>query len=459
MVDESGFTRGSSESSLYHRHDAISGDITICLLEVDDLLITGNNDFIIEQFHQSLDKKYGSGALGNSPITWEDLSSFLGVNIIYDRHNRVLTMDVAAKIDKLFEEHVAISKVPTRYTPLPSKDTPSHSHPVQLSDYVKEHYQSLVGSMIYMSISCRPDVSYGIGRLSRHMHNPTPEAVSECIHLLGYLKVPKHRLTCLEYRVSGNRLRTMMSGMHGDKNGALRGVSGRLTNAQGQPLDAFTDSNLCGSFEDKHKSTSGFAVFHLYHLIPWKSKLQQLTATSTHEAELIALALGADEVMWIRKTLDELWFCYMDMLLPDGSHPITPIDTSEIDGICDAIAQLDAAVAADPETSNIVPRAVAQFTETRSLWHDSWRFITRFLPTTINVDNLALKFSVTNPDTNKPGSRHLGMRLFKIRDYIAGACARCSHIGTEFNIADMFTKSLGKNLFWHFTNLIMCQRE
>ena len=77
----------------------------------------------------------------------------------------------------------------------------------------------------------------------------------------------------------------------------------------------------------------------------------------------------------------------------------------------------------------------------------------------INVDNLALQFSVTNLDTNKPGSRHLGMRLFKIRDYIAASSARCTHIGTEFNIADMFTKSLAKTLFWRFTDLVMCQRE
>jgi hypothetical protein len=459
MVDEMGFTRGSNESSMYHRHDANSGDITICLLEVDDLLVTGNNDILIEKFHQELDKKYGTGAEGALPITWENLSSFLGVNIIYDRDRRVLTMDVASKIDKLFDEHDALAKIPTRYTPLPSKDTPKHTHPAATMDYVKSNYQSLVGSMIYMSVSCRPDMSYGIGRLSRHMHSPTEEAILECLHMLGYLKVPKHRLTCLEYRASGNRLRKMMANMHGDKLGALRGVSGRLTNAQGKPLDAFTDSNLCGSFEDKHKSTSGFSIFHFYHLISWKSKLQPITATSTHEAELIALALGADEVMWIRKTIDELWFCYLDMLLPSDAHPYTPIETSENSGICDAIAKLDEAVAYDPETSDVVPRAMTQFTDTRSVWHDNWRFITRFLPTTINVANLALQFSVTNPDTNKPGSRHLGMRLFKIRDYIAGSCARCTHIGTEFNIADLFTKSLAKNLFWKFTDLIMCQRE
>ena len=82
-----------------------------------------------------------------------------------------------------------------------------------------------------------------------------------------------------------------------------------------------------------------------------------------------------------------------------------------------------------------------------------------FLPTSINVDNLAVQFSVTNPDTNKPSSRHLGMRLFKIRDYIAASCARCTHVGTQFNIADIFTKSLAKTAFWGFTNLMMCTRE
>ena len=51
------------------------------------------------------------------------------------------------------------------------------------------------------------------------------------------------------------------------------------------------------------------------------------------------------------------------------------------------------------------------------------------------------------------------MRLFKIRDYIAASCARCTHISTIYNISDMFTKSLAKTAFWGFTNLVMCQRD
>ena len=99
-------------------------------------------------------------------------------------------------------------------------------------------------------------------------------------------------------------MRLHMIRMHGEhRNGMLRGIQGAITDVHGRPIDTFTDSNLCGDFEEQRNSTSGFAIFHLFHLISWKSKLQPITAASSHEAELIALAYGTHE-MWIRKMLD-----------------------------------------------------------------------------------------------------------------------------------------------------------
>jgi hypothetical protein len=104
--------------------------------------------------------------------------------------------------------------------------------------------------------------------------------------------------------------------MHGEHRiGMLRGIQGAITDVHGRPIDTFTDSNLCGELDEQRKSTSGFAIFHLFHLISWKSKLKPITSASSHEAELIALAYGADEMMWIRKMLDELWLCYKDMIV------------------------------------------------------------------------------------------------------------------------------------------------
>ena len=47
--------------------------------------------------------------------------------------------------------------------------------------------------------------------------------------------------------------------------------------------------------EAARKSVSGHCFFLFGCLVSWRSKLQPLTATSTHEAELIALTFAADE--------------------------------------------------------------------------------------------------------------------------------------------------------------------
>ena len=48
------------------------------------------------------------------------------------------------------------------------------------------NYASIVGACIYLSITCRPDISHAVGRISRAMHNPTPENANQVIQLLGY---------------------------------------------------------------------------------------------------------------------------------------------------------------------------------------------------------------------------------------------------------------------------------
>ena len=81
--------------------------------------------------------------------------------------------------------------------------------------------------------------------------------------------------------------------------------------------------------------TSGLAIIHLIHIISLKSKLQPITATSSHEAELIALAYGADE-KWILKMLDELWYCYKEMIIaPEAVDTSTSTQRASVINACD----------------------------------------------------------------------------------------------------------------------------
>ena len=53
--------------------------------------------------------------------------------------------------------------------------------------YVADKCASINGAIIYMSITCRPDITFAIGKTSRGMHQPTPSHVAALKHLVSYM--------------------------------------------------------------------------------------------------------------------------------------------------------------------------------------------------------------------------------------------------------------------------------
>ena len=71
-------------------------------------------------------------------------------------------------------------------------------------------------------------------------------------------------------------------------------------------LCGFTDSDHATAREAERRSISGYCYFLHGNIICWKSKVQPVTAGSTHEAELIALSFCCDEGLWLRNLLLEV---------------------------------------------------------------------------------------------------------------------------------------------------------
>ena len=67
----------------------------------------------------------------------------------------------------------------------------------------------------------------------------------------------------------------------------------------------FVDSDYANDPETR-KSTTGKATFLFGCLTGWQSKRQPVIASSTHEAEIIAMSLVADEGIWQRRLLAEI---------------------------------------------------------------------------------------------------------------------------------------------------------
>ena len=75
-----------------------------------------------------------------------------------------------------------------------------------------------------------------------------------------------------------------------------------------QELTGLADANFANITDEERKSISGLCFYVAGCPVSWRSKLQTITAGSTHEAELIAIALAANEGVWVRKLLLEIGF-------------------------------------------------------------------------------------------------------------------------------------------------------
>ena len=68
----------------------------------------------------------------------------------------------------------------------------------QQEEYFRKNYANIVGTLIYMSITCRPDITYAVGQMSRGMHNPALHHLVIMKQTLKYLN--GHRVLALTYR-------------------------------------------------------------------------------------------------------------------------------------------------------------------------------------------------------------------------------------------------------------------
>ena len=142
-------------------------------------------------------------------------------------------------------------------------------------------YPEFVGKVMFTGRT-RPDISYSLSVLSRHVANPKMFHAPLMKHLLRYLKT------------------TIDWGLFYPSAKLLREASEKVP----EHMLLYTDSDHCG--EEKKRSTSGWAV-HLYgSLVAWGSKLQATAVESTCAAEFVAACVGENATMKMKDLIFEM---------------------------------------------------------------------------------------------------------------------------------------------------------
>jgi transposase InsO family protein len=243
------------------------------VLFVDDMLLICKELDRVLAFKEAIASEFAIHDLG-------EVKDFLGCQVVRDRPNRRLYMSSTMKIDALVESFGLDGETRKVETPMSKSFVPTAQSVQQNAEegvgFALEpghRYCELVGSLLYLANTTRPDIAQAVGVLSRYRGTPTTAHMQEGLRVVRYLKDTRdHAL-----QLGGSDI----------------------------PIAGFVDADYAGDL-DMRASTTGF-VFQVYGgSVVWGSKKQTGTATSTVEAEFRAASHAIKEATWLRGFLEEI---------------------------------------------------------------------------------------------------------------------------------------------------------
>eukprot|EP00253_Pinus_taeda_P028156 PITA_28156 len=154
---ENGFAKCEGEPTLYIEEN--DGKILIVVLYVDDVIFTGNDDYLIENFKTVMKEKFEKTDMGL-------LRYFLGIEV--EQSGNGIFISQAKYVKEVLERfHMQESKATITPTVMGLKLSKEDSS----KDFDPSLYKSIVSSLMYLTAT-RPDIMYVVSLISRFMERP-----------------------------------------------------------------------------------------------------------------------------------------------------------------------------------------------------------------------------------------------------------------------------------------------
>ena len=252
-----GFTTSDADPALFTRNDK-TGRI-LMLVYVDDILISAPTVEAIERVKARLTEAFKARDLGEA-------NYYLGINITRDRAAKTIKLSHTRMINDLISKY-DLSECRPRDTPISVGTVLSKTDGEPLNRDIYP-YATLVGALLYLSITTRPDIAFVVGRLSCFMSNPTTTHWTVAKGVLRYL--------------------------------ATNADMGITFSGSGTTIIGYCDADYAADV-DTRRSTTGYVFLLNGGAITWCSKRQPTVAASTTEAEYITAGAACREALWLRK--------------------------------------------------------------------------------------------------------------------------------------------------------------
>lgn len=247
----------------------------VLALYVDDVVLAGPT-LVITSIKSQLMSKYNMTD-GGYP-SW-----LLGVGIDHDERRGTMRLSQKAYVQRLLVRF-GMSDCKSLPTPaaldrlVPVTEEVSEDERVLME---KIPYRSLVGGLLYLMVTTRPDIAFAVTQLAKFVNNPRQEHWRAAKRTLRYLRG------------------TMDLG---------------ITYKKGLRLEirCYSDADWATD-PTTRRSVTGYVVMVNGGPVSWRSQQQRTVAQSSCEAELMALAAVTKEALWMRKAMAAF---YLDISKP-----------------------------------------------------------------------------------------------------------------------------------------------
>ena len=284
------------------------GKEILFLRQVDDFAVASEDDKLNSELINAIDSYM--------TIKIKDLgrlTRYNGVDIQQGKH--YIKLHNETYIQKVADGHPWLKdELPTSILPLPIKSehaynrTLENAKPPETDKDIRNlqlemglNYCQGIGELIYLMVTCRPDISFPLIKLSQYSANPAREHYTALKDIFKYVlatksdglyfwrQCPREELPDLPIPIpttsnydTSNRPNDLPTTMHGA-----------------------VDSDWAGDTTHR-KSVSGLVIRLAGGTILYKTKYQDCIAMSSTEAEFIAACEAGKAILYIRSILDEL---------------------------------------------------------------------------------------------------------------------------------------------------------
>ena len=176
--------------------------------------------------------------------------------IWHDRSKRHMTLDQSEYLKKILK-HFKMTNANSTQTPLPTGYKPSKNNDPVNSER-RQEYQQVIGSLLYLSLGTRADISYAVAKMSQYSVNPSQDHLNKTYYILHYL-------------IGTEDYVLVYDGLNG------------------KGFFANSDSDHTAD-PDTRRSQTGYVFKLAGGIVCWSSYLQKTVALSSTEAKYMALS-------------------------------------------------------------------------------------------------------------------------------------------------------------------------